>query len=304
MVTAVQRVTPWSKNDMSEEKKSFHKNKWGNIFGHDMQTPLGRLIYPHLRQRSQLNKKFQICLLFDKKNKDVIAGLKLMKAAGMELIKEAGKAGKTYQNAPVRNGDDKDKEEFHGKYFIQATNPDLPLLVDVDNNPISAEDFQSGMICRAVVSPRFYPANGAGISWQFTALRKVKDDGIRFYNGPDPKLLFSDDSDAADEAPEEEEESDELDAAPAPKAAKKKAKKPEPVEEEEEEEEETEESDELDDDSADADEDSDELDEDDAPPIKKKAAAAKSSTKTNGAAEPAKRGRPKKSAADQIMDVL
>jgi hypothetical protein len=292
---------------MSEKPKYF-KNKFGCIFGDNILTPRFRLIYPHLRQRSDLSKKYQICCLFDPKDPKVKADLLKMQKVGKLLIQEAGKAGKGYKNPPLKNGNDNEKEEFHDKFYIQPSAKELPILVDVDNNALQPDAFSSGMICRAVVQPIFFPANGAGIAWTFSALRLVKDDGIRYYNGPDPKSLFEDDSEDEGDDVDEESDEDELEAAPATAKKAKKAKVEEVEEEELEEEEEEIDDDELE--ESDETEDSDELDEDDAPAPKKTATgaagakAAKPAGKVNGAAPAGKRGRPKKSTADQIMDVL
>lgn len=214
---------------MSEEERKYYKNEWGNIFGFDMETPKFRLIYANLKQRARLSNKYQITCLFDASDEQVKKGLLKMQAEGKKLLTEAGDKAKGFKHPPLKKNDEHTNEAFHGMHYITAGNKDLPALVDANNKPLSPDAFMNGMLCRAIVRPTFFPANGAGISWVLGALRLVKDDGTRFYSGPDPKSLFGEEdeeqaSDSLEDSETEEEvveeaAADELEEKPAKKAA-------------------------------------------------------------------------------------
>lgn len=78
---------------------------------------------------------------------------------------------------PIRDGHEKEDENFHGKVFITARSSDKPQVVDMDAEPVmDQDDFYSGCLARAdVYIYAFEKAGNKGISLILNSVQKLGD---------------------------------------------------------------------------------------------------------------------------------
>lgn len=106
--------------------------------------------------------KYSVCIMIPKSDKETVK--KIQEA--IEKVKAENKnllGGSANIKTPLRDGDEerKDKPEFAGHYFINASTKIKPGVVDKDLNPILEQsEFYSGCYGRA--SLNFYAYNKAG----------------------------------------------------------------------------------------------------------------------------------------------
>ena len=143
------------------------------------------------RETPNGDMKYSISLLFPKESTDMTT----IKAAIEEAIAEKwGKKRPKDLRIPVRDGDEKDQDEYHGHWFINANSSEdrKPKIVGPDLQPIiDSDEFYSGCICRASIN--FYPydtAGNKGIGAGLNAVMKVKD-GEPLGNVVDPQKEFA-----------------------------------------------------------------------------------------------------------------
>lgn len=191
----------------------FYMNKFGNVFGEMMATPIGRANFINLKTPNTKYQpaKYGLSILFEKKDAAVKTGLNVMIKHCKDLIAFAASKGKKTEEftvGPIRDGDsDKTSkyQGFAGKWFISAKNASQPdmIMMGKKMEVASPDLFLPGVLVRATVSPIIYDD---GVSWKVHAVQFVKDDGVRFYGGPDPKSLLAaldEDEPPAEEALEE-----------------------------------------------------------------------------------------------------
>lgn len=312
---------------MAEKKEFYVDKKIGFISSNQvLETPKGRLLYPNLKKPSSMSNKYQFRILFPKDQSvdpDTKKKLKAFIELGKELLKAAGSKAKGHKHPPIKNGDEEDDVRLHGHWYIQAGNVNLPQLVDIRKQHIDAGDLVGGMIVKATVTPSFFSANGAGISYQANALMLVKDDGTRISGAVDGVSAFSDEEDedgededfdsGLDDLDDDEEEAPKSKAKSKPKAKAKPPVKKKKVEVEEEDEDDLDadlDEDDLDDD---LEEDEDDLDEDsefDDEDEEEEEEEVKPKAKVRGRAKPAPaaktpvKKKAKKSDAEEMSDIL
>ena len=139
-----------------------------------------RFSYAHVFERAQpMNAgeqgKYGAVLLIDKKDtKTVNAILAAIEAA--KVAKWGTKIPKNLKNV-FRDGDEeKDDENYAGKYFMSANSNDKPGIFDADRNPImDKEEFYSGCYGYASINFFGYDQKGAGIGCGLNAVMKTKD---------------------------------------------------------------------------------------------------------------------------------
>lgn len=145
-----------------------------------------RLSYTHLFEKyagengTEENAKYSTGILIPKEEKETIEALK----TAIGVAKEAGVRSKWSGKEPkkldlaLRNGDDKEADEYHDMYYVTAKCKTRPGIVDRKGQPITNEnDIYSGVW--AIVSVSFYPysSNGNnGVACGLNNVMKWKDD--------------------------------------------------------------------------------------------------------------------------------
>lgn len=179
-----------------EEGKKFYQNKFGNIFGEQMLTPMGRADYCFLNEPNDHFKpaKYSVNILFKKGETDK-ADLNKMIAKCGELAKQKYGDKKTgFKYGPIRDGDaenDKGKAPHPGYYYIKATSATkVPTIQSKGgrNVDIEAATILPGNLIICMVQPIMFDD---GFSWGLRGVQFVKDDGVKFFHGPDVKDMFS-----------------------------------------------------------------------------------------------------------------
>ena len=144
-----------------------------------------RLSYTHVFNRynpdgDQADGKYMTNVLIPKDEKETIAAInKAIDAAKKQAIvsKWGGKEPKKL-DMPLRDGDEKDDENYEGRLFVNAKSNTRPGIVDRKKVPIvDEEEISSGVW--AIVSITFfgYDKNGnRGVACGLNNIMKFKDD--------------------------------------------------------------------------------------------------------------------------------
>ena len=144
-----------------------------------------RLSYPHVFQKyvpdgTTEKGKFMTNVLIPKSEKETVKALQ----AAIEAAKKAaivskwgGKEPKKL-DMPLRDGDDKDDENYEDMWYVSAKCNTRPGIVDKDMNPIDdEEEIYSGVWCYVSVTFYGYDVSGnRGIACGLNNLKKFKDD--------------------------------------------------------------------------------------------------------------------------------
>lgn len=146
--------------------------------------------------------KYSLCVLIDKKNKQLLTKVQ----AAVNAAKEDGKAkkwgGKIPPNLkmPLRDGDtERDTPEYKGHYFLNCTSTQKPGILDADGNAaMEAGTIYSG--CFARVSINFYPFDAKGNKGVAAGLQNIKfvEDGERLSGRASAEEDFGEDSGGED----------------------------------------------------------------------------------------------------------
>jgi len=163
-----------------------------------------RFSYAHVFEPSAINdkseKKFSVCLLIPKKDKDGIAKIEQAIEAAIEKGLVSLFGGKRPKNLklPFRDGDEEreGKPEYAGMMFINATSKSRPSVFDESvERIIDPEEFYSG--CYGSASVNFYAydkAGSKGIACGLNGVQKLKE-GERLSGGAATEDDFKDEDD-------------------------------------------------------------------------------------------------------------
>lgn len=177
----------------TEKKDKFFKNGFGGIHGVDVASPLGRAAFLFLAKKNTKFKpeKYGLALLIDKTDKEQIAQLKVIQAQCKELVTalwgdKAEENLKKIKYPMFVNGDEKSNlQGYAGHWVINAKNefgPGHAQGFKILNKDMEPDSFEAGMIIRCTLQPGVGPD---GFFYKLRAIKKVKDDGVRFAGGPD-----------------------------------------------------------------------------------------------------------------------
>jgi hypothetical protein len=124
--------------------------------------------------------KFMTNVLIPKSEKETVKALQqAIEAAKKAAIasKWGGKEPKKL-DLPLRDGDDKDDENYEDMWYVNAKCNTRPGIVDKDMNPITdEEEIYSGVWCYVSVTFYGYDVSGnRGIACGLNNLKKFKDD--------------------------------------------------------------------------------------------------------------------------------
>lgn len=111
----------------------------------------GTAAYVHLAEPDTegeyADSKYKITLLIDKDSSEAERFEKLCKQAGDEEFPKAKSV-----KLPLRDGDEKEQEHFHGKYMLTAKTKKQPTTVDGKRQKIPADVIKPGDIVKVSVT--------------------------------------------------------------------------------------------------------------------------------------------------------
>ena len=202
--------------------EKYYENSYGNTFGSMTATPIGRATFVHLVTPNTKYKpeKYGLHVLFPKNDETVKAGLNALIAQCKAIAEQKyGKKVPAFTYGPVRDGDEETYQGFKGCWFIKCSSKKQPEIVDTKRQGLDPNIIVPGVLVRPVVTPILFDS---GFAWQVHVVQFIKDDGVRYYGGPDPKSLLS----ALDEvdAPTESEAPASSDSTDKPVEEKKTGK--------------------------------------------------------------------------------
>lgn len=206
-------------------RTKYFKNKYGMVYGVQVATPVGRIVWPALVKPKEPppakegqpkgQPRYEFTLLLKKGDEQVEKFINYMKAEAKEMVEEFNDKARV-KIADVRiigDGDDWDTDKYPyyaGNYVLVGRRTDKAkfAVVDAKKQPIDGDTVKGGMLGKAIVFPLITPS---GLSYQFDVLQVTADDGTRFGGGIDSKktamsLL------GGDEPEETEDETEEADA--------------------------------------------------------------------------------------------
>lgn len=159
-------------NKMSTEKK-----KKKNF----ILTPVFRVSFPDIVERSDMSNKYRLQMLFDK-GTDISELVASAKAARIKKWPKGQPKG--FMN-PFKKVDDMDADERYDGYedgmiILAAASSYRPGVVDKQRNPIDLEEMDTflygGMYARAAIAAFAYDTKGnKGVSFGLNAIQIVKD---------------------------------------------------------------------------------------------------------------------------------
>lgn len=174
--------------------KEYFKDSYGNVYGDLMVTPTGRAAWVYLAEPSTQGNppKYSLTILFDKDDEKVVNGLSPFLDAFDALLAEKFPDGKMpAQEIPaLRDGDDdktKSYKGFSNTFWLKASSKKPVDVFNAKKERIEASAIEPGMLVKLVVTPM---AAQKGAAYQLKGVQLVKDDGVRYYGGPDPRSLF------------------------------------------------------------------------------------------------------------------
>lgn len=207
--------------------------KSGVVYGMDMKTPAGRLIWNYL-DKAKKGMKFDdgkegapayVTNIVLDINDATKAFIKVVKEEVGKQLEVFNKGEKVKISDPqlYKTEDDFDTEKYpflKGKVVIAANKKEArgrPVIVNKAKEDISGASVEGGMIGRLVIAPYVH---SKGVAYQLNIVQVLDDDGTRFGGSSDytaqAKALLDDE----DEAPAKEEVKEET---PAVKGKGKKS---------------------------------------------------------------------------------
>lgn len=182
---------------MTDEAKKFYTDKFSNVYGSMLVTPVGRAAWTFLDRKNTFNAtpKYSLTILFDKSDETVCNGLDMMIAHYNELLTFKFGANVEQQAAvleipAIQDGDDPKTSKyqgFPGSYFLKANNAQQPEVYDAKKLKLDPATILPGMLVRAVVTPMVC---SKGAAYKLLRVQFVRDDGTRFHGGQDPSSLL------------------------------------------------------------------------------------------------------------------
>ena len=143
-----------------------------------------RLSYTHVFEKYNPNGdkkdgKFMTNVLIPKSEKETVKALQqaIDTAKKSAIVGKWGGKEPKKLDLPLRDGDEKDDEEYEDHFYLNAKCTTSPGIVDKDNNPITdEEEIYSGVWAYVSVSFFGYDVSGnRGIACGLNNIRKFKD---------------------------------------------------------------------------------------------------------------------------------
>lgn len=143
-----------------------------------------RLSYPFIWEpRAQFEggkEKYSVSLLIDKEDSATIQQVKqaIKNALQVGINKFGGKTPDISKiRTPLRDGDERDDEAYHGHYFINASSIQAPQIVDSTVAPIlDRNEVYAGCFANVTLNFYAYNVNGnRGVAAGLGNIQKVRD---------------------------------------------------------------------------------------------------------------------------------
>jgi len=143
-----------------------------------------RLSYVHVFEKyvpeGEKDGKYSVTILIPKSEKETVKAIN----DAIENAKQKAVSGKWDGKMPkkldiaMKDGDEKEDENFEGHWYINAKSNSCPGLIDKDKSPITdEEDIYSGVWCYCSINFFGYKVSGnAGVAAGLNNLMKYKDD--------------------------------------------------------------------------------------------------------------------------------
>ncbi len=183
---------------------TINNDKFGNLYGEQVPTPIGRLDWPSLEKPQEDTRppvegqvrvpKYRATVLLDKKDPKAVAWVEEREAEGQLMVKQMNKSikargDKTFVAVEnfVLDGDEyiaarperAEKMPYvAGHYMVMADHKDAPQLFDKSGEiTFDYEAFKRGIKARIVVTLAMFKS---GPKFKLAGVQFVKDDGISF----------------------------------------------------------------------------------------------------------------------------
>lgn len=107
-----------------------------------IKLPRVRLSFPSLFQPTQFDEKAKAkyCATFILDKDEHVATIKEIQKAIATLLADNKVTKLSPDRIALKDGDESDREEDHGKYLIKASSDKRALVIDRDRTPLTAED--------------------------------------------------------------------------------------------------------------------------------------------------------------------
>ena len=138
------------------------------------------LFEPHTQDAAKYEPKYSATLIIPKSDTATINKIRIAQKAALEKGKDktfGGTIPKGWKDT-LRDGDESDRPEYEGSYFISVrANADRkPSVVDQNVNEIlDKSEIYSGVYARAAIEAFPFNNNGKGVSFQILAVQKTRD---------------------------------------------------------------------------------------------------------------------------------
>ena len=149
-----------------------------------IKLPRVRLSFPSLFQPTQFDEKAKAkyCATFILDKDEHVATIKEMQKAIAKLLADNKVAKLSPDRIALKDGDESEREEDHGKYLIKASSDKRPLVIDRDKTPITQADekIYAGCYVNGIISIWFqndpkHPEWGKRINAALSALQFAAD---------------------------------------------------------------------------------------------------------------------------------
>ena len=124
-------------------------------------------------------EKYSCVLLVPKSDEKTVKKLKKAIRAEIEEGKAAYWNGREPKNMwnPLRDGDDEDRPEYAGMYYINAKSDTKPILLDRDGEELfDQSEIYSGCWARAIINLYAFDNRSKGVGAALNSLKKHRDD--------------------------------------------------------------------------------------------------------------------------------
>lgn len=153
-----------------------------------------RLSFAHVWEPDEnADDRYTTAILFEKNNPAVAKINEIVERLVAEGKQPGGKLAKVSKKAlllPLHDGDDTERPEYVGMYYLNAKRNSRPGIIDLMKNPITdEEEIYSGVYVNISVEFYIYNNQSAGVGCALGNIQKVKD-GQRFSGGPSAEEEF------------------------------------------------------------------------------------------------------------------